>query len=560
MEAPKPLFIPFGELRPDLGDFFNTDLIVANGCFPYGDRYMPLQPLQKMDDETIPAATATVRHGHVNVNPPSGSPRVYLNINDAFHVFDTSSVPWSRSSVTMSGTGTDAAEGDYGGFLGFGQHEVYWQGHNKLPRIRLAGAGDFIDLCTTPAGANAPMPRFMAAIGDRLLMGSIGNTVAAGVGTPDPDPDMLWWSGSRNGRLYGTEASHPADSTGYTFLRDDLGPITGLYGSSEYALAFKRRGLWRMDFQGAFGNNFRVMDGLHGCLSHRTICSIGRDIFFWSDVGPCIYRNDQVIPLATDAVLTALLGRSFETPNTITKFRGCYADPFYQVVVWLLDITDEALIEKTVALAYSLAGDRFSFLFDEAPSVYYLNSGSLTADSDLSYPEIVFGGLPMDPQFCGNQAVLLYQKNGGGRPRLLTFQAGDRYLRATTQFRTGFMALGGHRAAMIQRIRPVFRGYGGAYSSGTVDPYFRVHVWGKNDPWSARFSVGSGTSVGQLDSQGFLPLASIAQSQFQSIELSIESISDHDGIGSPSRFAADIREIEGVEIQYVLGGGRVGGG
>jgi hypothetical protein len=520
---------------------------------------LPLQPVQKVDDATLPAATATVRHGHVNVNPPSGSPRVYLNINDAFSVFDTASIPWARSAVTMSGTGADAAEGDYGGFLGFGQHEVYWQGHNKNPRIRLAGAGNFIDLCTTPAGNNAPRPRFMAPCGDRLAMFSIGNTVAAGVGTPDPDPDLFWFSKSRDGRTWGTEASHPADRTGYAFLRDDFGGGTGLWGSNEYALAFKRRGLWRVDFQGTFGNSYRIMDNLQGCRSHRTICALGRDVFFWSDSGPCVYRNDQVVPLGADIILSMLLATDDPTPSSITVFRGCFADPLYQVVTWMFDVLDAESLTKTVALCYAVPSDRFSVLFDEGGTAYKV-SPSYAVDSDLSYPDIFFGGLPMPPIFCGNQAVLLYGKSGGGRPRLLTFQAGNSWMRNETTLRTGYLALGRDRSVVVQKVRPVFRGHDSAYSSGTIVPYFRITVFGKTSPFAAEFGAGEEYSlsggVSQLDQRGFLAINATA-ANLVSFFMEVVSISDQDGVPAPSRFASDIRELEGLEVEYVYSGRKI---
>jgi hypothetical protein len=558
MAATHRIFIPFGEFNPDAGHFLSNGLVSAHGCIPSGDKFLPLPPMLIRSD-SLASTTGEQHRCHVNVNPPSGSPKIYVVSGSKVYVVDTGAgPPWTSAEVATTGV-TIGVDSDSGDMFGFGQHEIITQGHTNHIAYRSFGAGNFLPLIQTvpdPADptltivasdATRPKAKFGSPIGDRLLIGNIAGAAPLELSTPDPNPDMLWWSKSRDASVFSTEAASPDARSGYTFLYDDHGPIMGLSGGKEYALIFKRRAIYRMDFTGAFGNTFRCIPQSYGTISHLSLARLGNDVYFWSDAGPCVYRNDQVFQLSAARITAFLSGNTLTKINhSVGPFKGAAVDQANQTVSWLFDyIPADGGTIRTMLLVYSVMNDAFSVAFDitNAPTARWYQESTPT-DVIPANAAILFDGLPQtapSTSFMGN-LILAEVFPAPDEIVITTFGADNadsnaRWWDQDTIFKTGFYALGGQMSALIKKVRPIIRA-----TSYAATPEISVRVWTKTKPWDdPNDSTGYNTAQ---DKRGYISLLEGKGAQFQQIELKLSRRAD-----GPV-YASDVIEIEGVEIEY----------
>lgn len=540
-------FVSFGELRPDSGEFNNRDLVEAIGVLPLGDVYFPLQPLYSRSDTIGPGVDPVIVRGHVNKNPPGGGPgKSYVAVDGSIYAINTSPDPWT---VTLLVAGL-TIDGDGGQFCGFGSHEIFACGNSQPMQLRDLGAGAMVDCITDSASPNDPRPKYVCQIGERILIGNIGNCVNAGVGTPDHDPELVWWSATRNPRTFGTAASHPDARTGYNSLHDDSGPITGMVGGKEYALIFKRRGVYRMDFGGAYGFTFRAIPQAYGCVSHLSICALGRDVYFWSDCGPCVYRDDQVIPLAYGKLALDLLETKRLGVNQNPSIIGSGADSVNNLLWWVFTYVGEGGGYRMRKLTYSPMTDRFSYAFDQAlsPTMLLADAGGTPAAANVvaCWDGRNDTGLP----FCGGVfAVNDYQSN---ELRLWTYsgELGDHWWQVGGSLKTGFFPLSPKGSARIQRVRPVV-----VMKSGATIPDLSVTIYTKAKPWDDPTASGPYYLGANGDGRGFIVVNDAPSSQFVQIQLNLPALSDSAPIETNPY--SSLREIEGIYIEYVLSGDKL---
>lgn len=545
------MFVPFGELRPDSGEFMNADLVETNGVFPMGDMYFPLQPMASRSDLVGTGADPSIVRGHINqsslvdsddkASKAFNTGNLYVAVDGVLYGLTDNVDPWPVS--TLSGALTMDANGAQ--FCGFGQHEIFACGHTSPMQIRLLGAGNFVDCITNHAAGSDPRPKFVCVIGERILAANFGNCVLAGVGTPDVNQNLAWWSATRNPQTFGTAASNPADRTDYNFLYDDFGDIMGLAGNREYALIFKRRAIVRMDFGGAYGFTFRWIPQSIGTISHLSICQLGRDTFFWGDPGPCVYRDDQVIPLAYGKIALKILAEGFFNVNLMPAIVGSGADPVNNLVWWDYTYTTEANQARFAKLVYSPITDRFSLAQDAPlePTTFTVNSdgANLKANQIVgSWGGLNLTGLPLA------SAVIALQDYQNNRLVLHSFSGtdGKKYWVNPLRMVTGYFAPAQKAATVVQRIRPVVR-----MKSGATVPDLRVTVNVKNKPWEAPTPFGPFALSTHGDGRGFITCPGVGAAQL--IQVVLEAgYPGNNGTFSEANLFSSIREIEGVQIEH----------
>jgi hypothetical protein len=539
-------FVPFGELRPDSGEFMNSDLVQAVGVYPIGDIYFPLQPLYARTATIGGASTDKIR-GHANQNPPVGLPKHYLYRTAHIFVLNPDTEPWTVGGVASGLTVDD----DAGQFCGFGSHEIFAAGHSQSMQIRVLGVGGFVDCITDPASPSDPRPKYVCPIGERILIGNIANASAAGAGTPDVNTDLVWWSATRNPRTFGTAITHPADRTGFNALHDDAGPIAGMIGGKEYALIFKRRGLWRMDFGGAYGFSFRAIPQAYGCLSHLSICALGRDVYFWSDGGPCVYRDDQVIPLAYGKVSLQLLETKLTGINSAPSLVGCGADSVNQLVWWVYTYTGTdgsgGIVPRQAKLVYSPQTDRFSYAFDVPlePTAFLVDETGDAASAQIGacWDGYNVTGLPL----CGGVFAINNFADNNLKAYTYSGELGDRWWSVDGILKTGFFAMTGRGSSTLHRVRPVIR-----TKPGTTIPNLSVTIYTKDKPWEDPAVWGPFTLTEHSDKRGYITCPGVPKSQLIQIKLTLPKLSNADP-GETNPYS-NIREIEGVQVEFTPAG------
>jgi len=541
-------FISFGELKPDSGEFMNSALVEAVGVYPMGDVYIPIQPIYARSEEIGSGADPTIVRGHVNQSPETVDPtnvdrnfhggNVYVAVDGCIYTAQESADPW----VVTKMAGGLTIDSDSGNFCGFGPIELFACGHSSLMQSRTTGGVGFADCITTPGIGDAPYPKYVCVIGERVLIANLANCTNT-IGTPDVNPNAVWWSATRDPAVFGTSASHPADRTGFNLLYDDFGGIMGLAGNKEYALIFKRRAIVRMDFGEPYGFTFRWIPQSVGTISHLSICSLGRDTYFWGDPGPCVYRDDQVIPLAYGKIALTLLETKLGGPNGLASITGSGVDPVNQLVWWTYTYLGVGGY-RFAKLVYCPVTDRFSFAMDAllAPTTAVWDSaGAITPAQIVSS----WGGLNKTgmPIVSGVYAVQNYE---GNTLKLYTFNAesGDRWWDLDLKLSTGYFALSLRGGSVVQRIRPIVR-----TKAGTTVPDLQVTVNVKNKPWEDPTAYGPFKLSTHGDSRGFITCPGVGASQLVQLVLEAPSV-------GPIQLVpySTIREIEGLQVEFSVRG------
>lgn len=552
------LVLPFKSWNPDGGLLFNEGMVDVSGCIPYDRGLVPVSLVGSLATELPGAGTDRGRvlgqHTHLQEANTAGW-KIYFGTGEEIYEFD----PDSDTITEVSKTGGYSSLGQEGwSFTSFGQHVIAAGGHSVVPQIREAAAGgglssDFEDLFSS--STYEPKAKFCAALGSRVVLANCANTGAAS--SFDPDPNLVFVSTTDNARDYSDPSTSPGDRTDFYLLYDDLGAITGLRGGREYGLLFKERGVYRVEYQGAYGLEFVPVSHTVGTIYPQSLVWVDQALYFWADRGPARVIYDQVEDLA------AGVASVLQEPATgVGEFIPQEVNAGVAVGMDRGDLVgayDHA--SNCVVWTYRNSGG--------APVALWLNvrTGTGTVcEYDRLFADTVSDDWRPATVPVGTQAArvaprdlyFLYGSDSG--PVLAIFTASFNTSGASGMsdapidemvFRFPFTSLSEEGVSRVLGIRPLYthKSSGNYEGKLTAKVYTRLTPWG-DTPSDAEQEDSSDTDEdGQPDSRGFIRLSQSKWGELHSLEVRFDCpfTSSHPGWA--------IAELKGIEVEYEVRAG-----
>lgn len=555
------VFVPFLNLSFNSGKLNSSGLVQADGVLHNGAGYLAPPPLflPTGTDFTDLDDTATdPSFGHVNLNPANSATfSIYLySSGKLFRIDVAGSPPWT---IAACGTVT-ALSAEEGSLVAFGPNEIFAAGHSNHVQIRRDGQANF-EACFT--SADKPKAKYAAAIGQRMLFANCANTGVAG--DPDPNYSLAWWGFTDAARLIGTPAedSYPEGNTDFEPMDDDYGAIKGLSNGRLAATIFKERAIYSMNLGGIFGFEFDRISTRYGMKFSRSLAELADDDYFWSQSGPAVVRQGQVILLG-DGFWTAR-GLELEgPPNASFNVLSSAVDEENGLVFWLLkystypytytepsDVPTETTGAATTTyalLAYNPVSNQFSFVWKvrSASGIPIYNvSGATTTNYR---PICLIDRIPWNNRLQAAGVGLLGVASAGDPKLFLTGLSGSSYVpdyivSQDAVFTTGLIPIENPNLVAINGVRPIIRP-----RRGFSRPNMKVRIRTCMTPWEVeRLRPSDGSYYTTMDSRtGWISTTGCPVGAYVSVELTIESRT----AGSPAAYAYLLNEIEGVELMF----------
>ena len=335
--------VPFGEWKPDLGEWEHDGLYRVKGAVYSNGQWLP-----------APAFDAPAGGNDISdlVNTASALGQKTFSQVMGFHIHRVAQDGSAGDIRFAWGTDTYLAMSDENDItidftLAPGGSAVTpysgWQftsfGDNVYATSREAGiyiggetSGNWASAITATSSSGAtiysPAPRYVTTIKNHLLLGGLKyNAVPTGsIFSVGPYyPHLVHWSVTDAPGKYGDPSNtQDVDMDGSDFqqLFDDYGPITGMIGG-DYALIFKESAIYRMD-----GPPFTFHPVVLGAGTRfpNSIVKYYDDTYFWGPAGPMRYVSgssepeilgrDKVSRTVIDSVNSRLRDYAFQhTPD-----------------------------------------------------------------------------------------------------------------------------------------------------------------------------------------------------------------------------------------------------
>lgn len=377
--------LPFGEWKPDLGEWEHDGLYKVYGAVRSGGKWHPSPGFIAVDDvEPVTQSIADLRGVWLH-HPNTGTEELYIgyccaddiriaSINTGGTFFD--------AGATLSGT-PDTVSGcqmtSYGNFIYYAAGTA-----DNIARATHNSMSTSVIVFTSPDSYN-PRPRYISTIKNHLLLAHVRIAAAptgASLSASTTYPELVMWSATDNPLRFGDPSATPSATligSDFQQLFDECGPITGLIGG-DYAFIFKSYAVWRMDGPPW---QFRPVVQGSGTIYPNSICKLYDDVYFWGSAGPTRLRQGQATALATGrakytATLTDALSSElsdylfelnpslFETPSAAIANIDISGAVDYKngLVVWTVGeaavSSGTTLYRDTVALVYDAHTDELS--------------------------------------------------------------------------------------------------------------------------------------------------------------------------------------------------------
>ncbi len=316
LREPSTVVVPFGEWLPDLPEFANPGALTARNVIPKKDSYGPAQGLvsqtNALDARVIGAFAANDATGNAFFYAGTAT-KLYEGVANVF-----------TDQSKLGGYAT--AAGFRWNFDQFGQTVI---ATNFTDPVQFIGVGagaatDFADLITS---TNKPKARYVAVVGDFLVLGHTSDAVDGHV------PHRVWWSAIGNSRNFDPSATTQSDFQDVA----EGGRVQGLVGGIEYGIIFQERKISRMEYSGTpriF--DIRAVERGRGTPIPGSIASIGRMVFYISEEGFHQFDGTQSLPIGHGKV-DRTFWNEFDIANKDAVWSA--VDPVNSLVAWLYPTT-----------------------------------------------------------------------------------------------------------------------------------------------------------------------------------------------------------------------------
>jgi hypothetical protein len=565
----KTRVIPFGEFLPDMGELNNGGLTYCQQVWPYGMKYIPTWPVQNLSGSLT---TGSIQGG-IAAAVGSFQYQIYVAAGAGKRLYEVASAgaspPWTATDRSPG----NYTPGDWGwGFAQFGNYILACDGWTDEVQYKTYGTADNFASATT--GGDYPYrAKCIGVLGQFVVIGNTKHSGTLGDGA-DENPYRVAWCG-RDDILDWSDpttqvaASATPTGTDYQDLYDDLGEVSGIAGSHDYALIFKHRGIYRMQMGGPFGASFRLVSSNIGCSWPHSIKVVGTDVYWWGPNGPCVYRglSGEIVELGLHRITRTLLDSigwidagfdsdAFTWSIDTTYLLSAGHDACTGTVVWGVPVEDgDSAIFNYLLVAYSYVDDRFSIVRMEDHA---------NPSGNTSTTEYVFDNPPVDTSFVPGRDLLFAGVSGvSGDERVFGFSA-EHGIVATPgsapfllsdqlKLRTGYIDLvqapdGRPTDHRPKRIRVVYNI--AADASATQVPQWNVTVKGRNH-WGDTTHTYTANSTDDMNTNdragyaGWISLPDTAFHQVWQFQFELERT-----MGTNTEVY--VAEIEGFEVMYAV--------
>lgn len=373
------------------------------------------------------------------------------------------------------------------------------------------------------------------------------------------DPNIVWWSGTNNARIVGSELTDPALRTGWQLLYDDHGDITGLSGGRQFLLVFKETAIYRMNSGGPFGFEFAKIGSNIGTQHPNSIVRVGDDTFFWGPRGPSVANFNGAQALAVNKVSRLMLDKEFlrvdRSADASAQIRSFYSSASNSVV-WFYKRSTKTTLNQ--GIVYHLDRNEFTSI--------YLTPNAENEDGEISTSYDVKGvvgrsshrGKGSETWRPLGDMVLLLKETVASPPSqtvaLYTFHETTQSGTATLsnddvrnpKISTGYLELNPGRSVQVVSVRPMLS----MSRSADVNPDVEVTITSRKEP----FDLDSDDVVTQVtlsgdstDGMGWIPCQDVPDYPFHRFDVRLYQGASNSG---------KIVELVGLDIEYTMGGRR----
>lgn len=372
--------VDIGALAPDQPDVRSVGLEVAQNTIPRASGYDAMPLLESTNQGSLNAAargamTGRARGG-LNFTVGGSSNRLYIGTTGSLaNVSNGGGSPYTTGS------------GDWWDFALFGNRVIGTNYADPMESYVIGVSSQFGAL-----SADSSRCRHIAAVRDFVVCGNIvGRGVNAGtIGTAE---DAVHWSAIDDPTSWpqvGTNAAKGVQSD-WQPLGGNTGEITDLVGGSDFGLVFRKRSIWRMDYEG--GDTFFRFTPINenlGCATPKTAVRVGGVVYFHSEQGFWATDGFQTVPIGNE-IVDRFFANDLQ-PNTEQYVSAAYF-PMWKCVVWAYmgdgasnNTPDSLLIYNVVDQRWATAEITLEWLLDIMPFtasfdsyVDSLDSGTLAA-------------------------------------------------------------------------------------------------------------------------------------------------------------------------------------
>lgn len=576
--AQRTVYVPLYNLSFNSGRLNPSGLIRADGVIHGGESYVAtppfFDPLASQLTDIAESQAIQPFLAHVNLSPRTsidgGSVpwSLWVYADGEFYEIEGSSTAaaWPITACSPVTPITSKPASDEGQFVSFGQSIIFACGRNWPVQIMLNDTNNFQDCFIS---SDKPKFKYVAVIGQRLVFANAGNTGTAG--SPDPNGSLLWWGASNDPRVIGNPESHPRSNTDFQSILDDQGDITGLSSGKDLALVLKSNAIYRLEIGGPFGFQVpRVAAGI-GCKYPRSITELGEDTYFWSTLGPAVFRDSQVFLLGDGAIplrdlfadgppdpQLAVISSAADIENGLVSWLISYKSYAYTYALDADDLPTETEGASTTTYAlvvYNAIANQLSFAWrhQSADGIQMVREAAPSTNRRF-LPLCLVDRIPWRNTFplAGIGMIGIESSAtdpvGPRTPKMFlaglssqTSYAPEWTVGQAVILTTGFIPIQGFNGRVV-KVRPILRS-----KRAKAIPEMSVYVRTCLSPSEPEREFGPFLkSTGADDRRnGFITCQDVASASFVSIELQIAARQT-----TPEAYAFMLAEIEGVEIVF----------
>jgi hypothetical protein len=284
--------LELGVVAPDQPNVRSVGLEIASGVIPRATGYDSLPSLQVTNQGGLNSAARGAMTGRsrggLNFTVSGSSNRLYIGTTgDLANVSAGGGSPYT--------VGSDG----WWDFTLFGNRVIASNYADAMESFVIGTSSEFAAL-----SADSPRCRHLAVVRDFVVAGNIvGRGVnAATIGTAE---DAVQWSAIDDPTSWpqvGTNTAKGVQSD-WQPLGGNTGEVTDLVGGSDFGLIFRKRSIWRMDYEG--GDTFFRFTPIEeniGCSIPKIAIRVGGIVYFPSEQG--FYATDgfQTVPIGNEII------------------------------------------------------------------------------------------------------------------------------------------------------------------------------------------------------------------------------------------------------------------
>jgi hypothetical protein len=268
-----PVDLMFGEWLPDVADYQNPGLLVAENVIPRGGAYRPQYGLVAQSD----VATGAIR----------GAQLMFTSTGGTAIVGGTT----SRLFVTIGGTVTETTPAnpvvapDCWDFCRFNDFVIATTLANAPYHLSDLDS----DTSWSLLAGSPPNAKYCARVGDFVMLGNIAD-----------HPNRVHWGAFNSPG--GAWAPARLTQAGYNDLTRDFGAVQRIVGG-RYSMVFQERGVQRVEYVGPPGvHRFTEIEDGRGCVAPFSVVNLGFVTYYLAQDGFWSTDGNSFEPIGTGRV------------------------------------------------------------------------------------------------------------------------------------------------------------------------------------------------------------------------------------------------------------------